>query len=70
MRQKPQLAYSVSGPGVDCSYAEPAPALSRAITAAEATDVESSFYVRDLFGAALFRVTRDAKRSVEIHCLS
>lgn len=54
MRPTKSLRYIVTGPGIDSapSYADPGPALSRAVTAACATahvskGVEATFYARD-----------------------
>lgn len=44
--------YVVTGPGLDepPSYADPGPALSRSVTAAERSEVEGTWYVRDSIG--------------------
>lgn len=41
--------YIVTGPGLDAepSYADPGPALSRSLTAALASKVDATYYVRD-----------------------
>ena len=48
-RKSTDLRYIVTGPGLDPSpsYADPGPALSRSLTAALATEADSTFYVRD-----------------------
>lgn len=52
--------FTVSGPGVDKSYAEPGPgpALSFAITKAERSPVDATFYVRDADGEVVGYVER------------
>lgn len=43
------LRYIVTGPGLvtEPSYADPGPALSRSLTAAERSEAEGTWYVRD-----------------------
>lgn len=53
------LRYSVSGPGVDKTYADPGAAISAALTFADHHVGDASFYVRDLHGGRVARIDHD-----------
>lgn len=54
MPRKRHERYSVTGPGLaDISYADVGPAISRSLTAANASEEDATFYVRDLDGTIL-----------------
>lgn len=50
--------FTVSGPGVDKTFPEPGAALSVAITRAERSAVDATFYVRDAADEVVGRVDR------------
>lgn len=61
-----RLSYSVSGPGLDKAYEDAGPALSRAITAASASQVPCTYYVRDVRGDAIGYAERDEHTHIRI----
>lgn len=55
--------FTVTGPGLDdVRYVDPGPALSRALTAAVATPLDVTFYVRDALDNVVGYAERDGKQ--------
>ncbi len=58
-RRRAAGRYAVTGPGVEVSYPEVGPAISRTVTAACAAKEEGTWYVRDVDGTPLAYSERD-----------
>lgn len=61
MSRTPRSGYTVTGPGLDKNYPDPGPALSRALTAASATEADATYYVRAIDGTPIGYAERDGK---------